>query len=120
MKPTPGSTDRSAVRPKRSRKSGAAASQRRQPTECVRELVLGNPNGLHARPATDFVDLAGRFQCEVILYKEGREANGKSIIDIMALGAEKGAKLTLLTRGVDARAALQALRPLLEGDPKED
>ena len=91
------------------------ARQRRK-TECVRELILANPAGLHARPATAFVDLASKFQAEVVLTKDGQTANGKSIMDILALGAERGAKLVLMTRGPDASEALGALLQLLEGD----
>jgi len=89
------------------------ARQQRQ-AECVREVVLTNPAGLHARPATAFVDQASKFQAQVILTKDGREANGKSIIDILALGAEQGSRMTLITRGPDARRALRALLELLQ------
>jgi len=84
--------------------------------ECVKEVVLANPAGLHARPATVFVDLATNFASEVTLVKDGREANGKSIMDILALGAEQGAVLTVIVRGADADAALEALLRLLEGN----
>jgi len=90
------------------------ARQQQHPSECVREVILGNPAGLHARPATAFVDRATKFHSDVVLIKDGREANGKSIIEILALGAEQGARLTLSTRGPDARAALEALLGLLE------
>ena len=93
--------------------------QQQQNTECVREVVLANPAGLHARPATVFVDQASKFASEVILVKDGREANGKSIMDILALGAERGAQLTLTVRGPDADAALEALLCLLEGNLEE-
>jgi phosphocarrier protein len=84
------------------------------PTECVSEVELRNPYGLHTRPAASFVDRASKFQAEVLLLKDGREANGKSILDLLALGAEKGAHLTLITRGPDAGAAAEALRGMLE------
>jgi phosphocarrier protein len=84
------------------------------PTECVLEVELRNPYGLHTRPAATFVDRAGKFQAEVVLLKDGREANGKSILDLLALGAEKGAHLILITRGPDAAAAAEELRGMLE------
>lgn len=90
------------------------ARQQQHPRECVREVVLGNPAGLHARPATAFVDRATKFNSDVVLIKDGREGNGKSIMEILALGAEQGALLSLVTRGPDARAALEALLELLE------
>jgi phosphocarrier protein len=82
--------------------------------ECVSEVELRNPSGLHTRPAATFVDRASKFRAEVLLLKDGREANGKSILDLLALGAEKGAHLTLITRGPDAAAAAEALRGMLE------
>jgi len=94
-------------------------AQRRQGTECVRDVVLRNPAGLHARPAATFVDQASKFQSDVILFKDGREANGKSIIDLLALGAERGARVTLIVRGPDAPTALEALLALLESDRDE-
>jgi len=84
--------------------------------ECVRDVVLRNPAGLHARPAAAFVDEAKKFASEVVLLKDGREANGKSIIDILALGAEHGSQVRLVVRGPDAAEALEALLPLLEKD----
>lgn len=84
--------------------------------ECARDVVLRNPAGLHARPAATFVDEAKKFASEVVLLKDGREANGKSIIDILALGAERGAELRLIIRGPDAPHALEALLGLLEKD----
>ena len=83
-------------------------------TECVSEVELRNPTGLHTRPAATFVDRASKFQAEVLLLKDGREANGKSILDLLALGAERGAHLTLITRGPDAAAAAEVLRGMLE------
>ncbi len=91
-------------------------ARQRQETECERELVLTNPAGLHARPATTFAKLAKAFESEVLLRKDGLEVNGKSPLDIMTLGAEKGARLTLITRGPDAPEAFHALLELLESD----
>ena len=92
---------------------------REKQCECVREVVLTNPLGLHARPATTFVDRASKFQAEVTLWKDGREANGKSIMDLLALGAERGSRLTVRTRGVDAGKALRALLALLQQEKEE-
>jgi len=78
-------------------------------------LVVENKYGLHARPATRFVEAASRFNCEVVLLKDGEEVNGKSIMGLMMLGAEKGAELTIRCFGADdAEECLQALIRLIE------
>jgi len=93
--------------------AGVVVTDQKQ-LECVREVVLTNPTGLHARPATAFVDRATKFQSEIILRKGNRVANGKSIIDILTLGAERGARIVMTTRGPDAGVALDSLVQLLE------
>ena len=78
-------------------------------------VVVGNKYGLHARPATQFVETASRFSCEVVLLKDGEEVNGKSIMGLMMLGAEKGAQLTVRCFGADdAEECLKTLTGLIE------
>ncbi|MHC4913999.1 MAG: HPr family phosphocarrier protein [Planctomycetota bacterium] len=80
-----------------------------------RVLTIENKYGLHARPATQFVETASRFTCEVVLLKDGEEVNGKSIMGLMMLGAEKGTQLTLRCFGAaDAEECLQSLAALIE------
>ncbi len=79
-------------------------------------LTIENKYGLHARPATQFVETASRFTCEVLLLKDGEEVNGKSIMGLMMLGAEKGTRLTLRCFGAeDAEECLENLTQLVEG-----
>ena len=78
--------------------------------ETVVEVV--NAHGLHARPATRLVNEANRFGCEIQLEKDGQVVNAKSIMNILLLAAEKGSKITVRARGVDARAALDAIASL--------
>jgi phosphocarrier protein HPr len=80
----------------------------------TREATIRNAYGLHARPAAEFVKLANRFKAEVWLAKEDLEVSGKSIMGVMMLAAEKGSKVTILTRGEDAEVAAEALRELVE------
>jgi len=80
-----------------------------------KNLTIENKYGLHARPATQFVETASRFNCEVLLLKEGEEVNGKSIMGLMMLGAEKGTRLTLRCFGAeDAEECLANLARLVE------
>jgi phosphocarrier protein len=78
------------------------------------QVTLTNQYGLHARPATLFVETANRFACDVLVVKDGQEINGKSIMGVMMLGAEKGTTLTIRTDGEDDEEALQALTELVE------
>jgi phosphocarrier protein len=79
-----------------------------------RELTIVNRLGLHARAAAQFVRVAGSFGCEVRIRHGEREADGKSIMGVMMLGAEKGTTLTIRTDGEDDEEALQALTELVE------
>ena len=81
-----------------------------------RSITIENKYGLHARPATQFVETASRYTCEVLLLKDGEEVNGKSIMGLMMLGAEKGTQLTLRCFGADdAAECLDSLSKLVEG-----
>jgi phosphocarrier protein len=88
-------------------------------TECVaiREVVVSNPQGLHARPADLFSRLARRFESDIEVLKDGQRANGKSILDMLMLAAEQGVRLTISAQGGDAEAAVEALVRLIEQPP---
>ncbi|NIN72856.1 MAG: HPr family phosphocarrier protein [Gemmatimonadetes bacterium] len=77
--------------------------------EHVGDVTVANVYGLHARPAAEFVKLAGRFESEILVSKDGLEVNGKSIMGVMMLAAEKGSTIQIRARGVDAREAVEAL-----------
>lgn len=74
-----------------------------------------NENGLHALPASRFVKLAEKFDCNVILEKEGVEVSGKSIMGILTLACEKGSTVILTCEGKDEKEAFKVLRKILEG-----
>lgn len=65
---------------------------------------------LHARPAAQFVRTAVGFDADITVAADGREANAKSLLDILSLGAEAGSELRLTASGDDAPLALDALR----------
>ncbi len=79
-------------------------------------VTLGSKSGLHARPAAVFVQHAKSYQSQITLGKEEKTANGKSILSVLALGAEKGDQIVLKISGSDAESALHKLVPLLERD----
>ena len=72
-------------------------------------IVIQNRLGLHARACSVFVKEAARFACHITLSRDGLEVNGKSILGVMMLAAERGAELQLRTDGSDEKQALEAL-----------
>ncbi|NIR43166.1 MAG: HPr family phosphocarrier protein [Gemmatimonadetes bacterium] len=88
--------------------------------ECVKSVVVANTYGLHARPAAEFVKLAGQYKSEVLVEKDGLEVNGKSIMGVMMLAAEKGSSLAIRAIGVDAQEAVEALCDLVTQGFNED
>ncbi|MHC4871196.1 MAG: HPr family phosphocarrier protein [Planctomycetota bacterium] len=82
--------------------------------ELSKTVKLINQYGLHARPATVFVETSNRFICDILVIKEGVEVNGKSIMGIMMLGAECGSTLEIKTIGEDAEEAVNTLAELVE------
>ena len=82
----------------------------------VRETVveIKNAEGLHMRPAMQFVDLASRFECDITVSNGQTEADGKSIMQMSMLAATCGTRLRMRADGPDADRALEALRELVE------
>jgi len=78
----------------------------------VKELVVQNKMGIHARPAAMIVRITNKFKAEVFVEKEEEQVNGKSIMGLMMLAAGKGSKVRFLARGDDAAAMLNELEQL--------
>ncbi len=76
--------------------------------------TIRNRLGLHARPAAEFVRLAGRFEAEVWVEKGDLEVNGKSIMGVMMLAAAAGTEILIRAIGTDGDAAVQALTTLVD------
>ena len=81
-----------------------------------RTVTIGSKSGLHARPASLFVQHAKGFQSQVTLAKNEKKVNGKSILSVLTLGAEEGDSNAREAQGEDAESALSTLAKLLEGD----
>jgi phosphocarrier protein len=79
-----------------------------------RNVVVANPQGLHARPAELFVKTASQYQARIEVIKDGQRVDGKSILNILTLAAVQGTQLCLEATGPDAQAALDALSGLFE------
>ena len=78
-----------------------------------RETTVGPEEGLHARPAAQFVKTAKQFSSEIVVKKGGREANAKSPLKIMTLRAKKGDTIVIRAEGDDAQEAVDALTELI-------
>ena len=79
-----------------------------------KEVTVQNKTGLHARPAAMFVQKAGKFSSTITVVKEEREANAKSIMSVMALGAGQGSKVVIRAEGPDEEEAVTTLVELVE------
>jgi phosphocarrier protein HPr len=88
--------------------------------EQTRTVRIVNRAGLHARPASEFVKLAGRYSAEVWLHKDGVDVNGKSILGVLMLAAEHGSEVTIRAVGDDAGDAVEALAGLVARGFEED
>jgi phosphocarrier protein HPr len=80
-----------------------------------REVEIVNKLGLHARASAKLTQLAGKYQSEVSLSRNGRKINAKSIMGVMMLAAGKGAKVTLEIDGPDEADAMDAIVALING-----
>ncbi len=78
-----------------------------------KELVVKNRQGLHARPAALFVQIANKFDSRIIVRHDDEEVNGKSIMGILMLGAEKGSSIIIEADGDDAQSALAELEKII-------
>ncbi|MFC1548789.1 HPr family phosphocarrier protein [Candidatus Omnitrophota bacterium] len=84
--------------------------------EIRKELIVKNKTGLHARPAAMFVQIANKYESEIVIIKDDQEVNGKSIMGILMLAAEKGSKVTIVANGDDAESAVEELSKILLND----
>jgi phosphocarrier protein HPr len=81
---------------------------------CEVVLTIVNELGLHARAATMFVQVAAKYQSDILIIKDGREVNGKSIMGILTLVASKGTKIRVQAKGPDAEAFIEAISKLVQ------
>ena len=82
-------------------------------------LILTNPTGLHARPASLFVQTAAKFQSTIEVQKGGRQASANSIMGVLSLNARNGDAITIRAQGEDAGAAIEALSELVRANFNE-
>ena len=82
---------------------------------CVKKDVLvQNQVGLHARPATFFIQKANEFKSSIWVEKDERRVNAKSLLGVLSLGIVKGTTITLIADGSDEKEAVEALKELID------
>jgi phosphocarrier protein HPr len=78
-----------------------------------KKIIVKNNQGLHARPAALFVQVANRFDSRVTVSRDKEEVDGKSIMGILMLGAEKGSVIVIQADGSDAQQAIAELEKII-------
>lgn len=81
-----------------------------------REVTINNQVGLHARPATFFIQKANEFKSNIWIEKEDRKVNAKSLLGVLSLGIVKGTTVKLIADGSDEKDALNTLETLIISD----
>ena len=83
-----------------------------------KKIIVMNKQGLHARPAALFVQIANKFDSRITVIRDEEEVNGKSIMGILMLGAEKGSSITIQADGEDAHLAITELEKIITAEEK--
>ena len=81
-----------------------------------KKLIVKNKQGLHARPAALFVQIANKFESQITVRSDKEEVNGKSIMGILMLGAEKGTQIIIEADGLDAQIAIIELEKIVSSE----
>lgn len=85
----------------------------------IKTITVNNQVGLHARPATFFIQKANEFKSSIWIEKEDRKVNAKSLLGVLSLGIVKGTDIDIGAEGVDEQEAVEALRQLIETNFRE-
>ncbi len=80
----------------------------------VDKVVVNNKAGLHAKPASLFVQKANEFKSEIYIKKDATRVNAKSIMGVMILAVQKGDEILIEATGDDEKKALEQLKQLIE------
>ena len=85
----------------------------------MKEATVNNQVGLHARPATFFIQKANEFKSSIWVEKDERRVNAKSLLGVLSLGIVKGTEIALIADGPDEEEAVAALAELISSDFSE-
>ena len=84
-----------------------------------KEVTINNQVGLHARPATFFIQKANEFKSSIWIEREERRVNAKSLLGVLSLGIVKGTAVKIVAEGVDENEAIATLSELIDSDFSE-
>jgi len=84
-----------------------------------KKLIVKNEQGLHARPAALFVQIANKFDSRITVKRDDEEVNGKSIMGILMLGAEKDSAIIIEAEGSDAQLAISELEKIITSEQEK-
>ncbi len=82
----------------------------------VKEVVVQNQVGLHARPATFFIQKANEYKSSIWIEKDERKVNAKSLLGVLSLGITKGINITIMAEGSDEEKAVNDLVSLISSN----
>lgn len=85
----------------------------------VKEVTVENQVGLHARPATFFIQKANEFKSSIWIERDERRVNAKSLLGVLSLGIVKGTTVNIVADGVDENEAIATLSELIDSDFSE-
>lgn len=85
----------------------------------VKDVLVQNQVGLHARPATFFIQKANEFKSSIWIEKDDRRVNAKSLLGVLSLGIVKGTAVNIVADGVDENEAIATLSALIDSDFSE-
>ncbi|MFW5959990.1 MAG: HPr family phosphocarrier protein [Chitinivibrionales bacterium] len=85
----------------------------------TREFEIKNELGIHARPASALVEIAGKFESDIKLIKDDINVDAKSIMGVMILAAPYGSTVTVKAEGSDEKEAVEAIAALIENNFNE-
>lgn len=86
----------------------------------LKEIVVQNQVGLHARPATFFIQKANEYKSNIWVEKDERRVNAKSLLGVLSLGISRGTHITIIADGEDEVAAADAMLKLIESNFAEN
>lgn len=84
----------------------------------VQNIIIKNKAGLHARPATFFIQKANEYKSSIWIEKEERRVNAKSLLGVLSLGIEENTEIKLIADGLDEDIAINGLTKLIESEFK--
>ena len=85
----------------------------------MKDTTVNNQVGLHARPATFFIQKANEFKSSIWVEKDDRRVNAKSLLGVLSLGIVKGTAINLIADGADEKEAVEALYKMISSDFSE-